>query len=302
MAQHRWTGWWMGIFGGLLLWTAHPVGAMIVYSADYENQSLIDGGWDHPACAHEEHMLAISSSGARAGNYGVRFEVWSDEAPGLMYGNLETHPVSCELEKYQIIPATNPGPAGEWWYGASIKPDASWTDRTSDPNGVVVLELHQQNDSGESGKSPHLSIRILPLGGGVYQWRVENVSDPTFVTTESTLTLTNYDLSTVQLGQWTDWVIHAVWSYQSNGVLQVWKDGALVVNVTGPNQYNDAQQEMMKFGIYKSWWNVEAPPSRDVLIVYHDRIRVGDANSSYNEIALAGGAQLSPPSNLHVIQ
>jgi hypothetical protein len=83
-------------------------------------------------------------------------------------------------------------------------------------------------------------------------------------------------------GAWTDFVVHAKWSYTgTSGLLEVWKNGAQVVNQTGPNIYNDQTNGYMKIGFYKWSW----PSSIPVRIAYFDAVRIAGAGGNYATVA-----------------
>jgi hypothetical protein len=146
-----------------------------------------------------------------------------------------------------------------------------------------VAQWHTNTDPGEAAKSPHLSIHVK---GDT--WVVINNSDPNRITTRfpnKSFRRKNWNGAQVRKGQWVDWVIYAKWSYKSDGVLQIWKDGALIVNHRGPNTYNDTKSQIFKFGIYKSWWQAEKPSRRNTLTVYFDEVRIGSGYANYNNVA-----------------
>jgi len=113
----------------------------------------------------------------------------------------------------------------------------------------------------------------------------------------------DFDLGAVTKGVWVDFVVHARWSYTSSGVLQVWMNGKQVINRTGPNTYNDQNPQNWKWGAYKSWWLSQRPSSTDKIVIRYDQMRIGDARSSYAEVAPQTQlpVQLAAPTNLAVI-
>ncbi len=62
-----------------------------------------------------------------------------------------------------------------------------------------------------------------------------------------------YDLGPYETGVWTDWVMHVKWSYDQDGIAEVWKDGRKVIDQSGPNAFNDARGPFFKMGLYKGW-------------------------------------------------
>jgi hypothetical protein len=172
----------------------------------------------------------------------------------------------------------------ERWYAFSVYIDPSWVDTSTDPNGTVVFATHSVPDTGEGAKSGNFAIEVSRDSVGPY-WEVRSVYDANAISTSSTWTRRDWNVGPVQKGVWVDWVIYGKWSYGSDGVLKVWKNGVLVVNNSGPNTYNDQNQQFVELGIYKSWWGVKPPTTRQVLTAYFDEVKIGDQSLSYEEVA-----------------
>lgn len=65
------------------------------------------------------------------------------------------------------------------------------------------------------------------------------------------------------------------WSSDSNGRLEVYQNGKLVVRKAGPNSHNDALGPASKIGIYKPDWKYRPQESKTrQREVYFDRVRV----------------------------
>jgi Polysaccharide lyase len=262
--------------------------------ADFENQTFGTLKTDLLCCSHS---AVIQSNFARAGKYATKFTLNSTDK-GYISGEWEDPVVRAELRQNgtAMVGSTR-------WYGMSIMVDPSWRDDTNDPNGGPrVASWHRVPDPGEyASKSGHLGIIVTKD----LRWTVTNVSDPNYLTTKTPTSFTKrvWNVGPVEKGKWVDWVIYAKWSYKSDGILKVWKNGALVINYLGPNVYNDRNSEFFKFGIYKSWWDYQLPPTKNTLIVYYDEVRIGDQNSSYNAVAPKGSgtAMLSAPTNLEIV-
>jgi Ca2+-binding RTX toxin-like protein len=79
------------------------------------------------------------------------------------------------------------------------------------------------------------------------------------------------------------------WSYKSDGLLQVWRDGQKVLDRAGPNTYNDLQGNYFKFGIYNH--SIESPTDKTL---YFDEVRLGNQNNTYEDVA-PNGIPPSPP-------
>jgi len=102
----------------------------------------------------------------------------------------------------------------------------------------------------------------------------------------------------VQRGAWVSWVIHAKWSPKEDGLLQIWQDGQLVLERTGPNVYGTLGQDYTpywKTGIYHPTWHLDddrkraafekAKPLATKKVIYVTDIKVGDASMTLEKIS-----------------
>jgi hypothetical protein len=174
------------------------------------------------------------------------------------------------------------GKAGQTrWYGFSYYVPTDWVD---DPTtSEVIWQLHEWPDSCETWRSPYLA---LYLTGNVLKLNRRYDSKPC---TSGNVPEGQGTIASTPLikGQWVDVVIKAQFSYTSTGRVQYWVNGQLVGDQTGGNIYNDTTPGYLKVGLYRWEWNNTAIPSRTL---YHDEVRVGDASSSYAEVAPRRGA------------
>lgn len=171
----------------------------------------------------------------------------------------------------------------EVWYGFSIYlPD----DYVADPVWEIPAQWHGRPDFdlGEDWRNPPLALHSA---NG--EWTVSNIWDSKANTFESGERVydgsESFDIGPYETGRWTDWVFHLVWSYADDGVLQIWKDGELVVDRPGPNTFNDQEGPYMKWGIYKGWSNPDNVGVIDTRLLFHDELRMGDGSAAYCDVA-----------------
>jgi hypothetical protein len=160
----------------------------------------------------------------------------------------------------------------EVWWGWSVYLPADW----------VV----------ETGYAPETIMQVAAAGRSpAFEIQVDEGSFKTYTRTgygsqgASTISTIVTSTTPIARGTWTDFVVHAKWSSGSDGVLQVWKNGVLVVNRTGANVYSDwPSAPFAKWGIYKwSWTGDNSIVSKRVL--YIDAVRVTDgAHGSYSVV------------------
>jgi hypothetical protein len=79
----------------------------------------------------------------------------------------------------------------------------------------------------------------------------------------------------VERGRWVDWEFRVRWSWRSDGLIEVRRDGETIVRATGANTYRDLVAPYMKFGVYLPAWAFDELPSRaKVRSAYFERISV----------------------------
>jgi hypothetical protein len=167
--------------------------------------------------------------------------------------------------------------------------------------GEMIWELHGRKDGklGEVPRNAPLAIRTKGT-----QWFITHKLD--------TKQLTEYDadgkpiyedggrvyLGDFETGKWTTFVINTLYDYKPQGYAKIWKDGELVFHKKNGIGFNDRLGPFIKFGLYKpKWGKVTLKPS-DVTsrTLYIDDFRVGDADTTYAEIApnCNGSPKLKP--------
>jgi len=189
----------------------------------------------------------------------------------------------------------------EYWYALSIflpkdyEPDKIWE---------IVAQWHGRPDKdlGEDWRNP-----VMALSTTHGEWTVGNRWDSKPNTFESGQKVyeghVSWNLGRYQKGKWTDWVFHVKWSYEKDGLLEVWQDGLKRVVRNGPNCFNDKKDgPYFKMGLYKGWRNREKPEGNvGKRTLYHDEFRFAEAPCTYEKIAPPGPPQLPtwpmPPSN-----
>lgn len=172
--------------------------------------------------------------------------------------------------KLGAVPANS-----EQWYGFSVfVPRQYKKDRVHE----IIAQWHGKPDRnlGESNVRPPLALDIEDDKFGlINHWDANRNLE------KSNIPEQEWDLGTIQKGKWTDWVFHVKWSYKSDGLIEVWKDGNLAVRKTGPNSYNDEKGPYFKMGVYKNRWGSGVSERT----LYFDEVRIGDPSAGYSSVA-----------------
>ncbi len=244
----------------------------------------------------------------------VDFEARGDFEPGGVYSqvdeNVDTceHDETCETNSLDIIEGPEPVRAGlravkvtfaegdeqntsgrraemkltdfftheydvHFWYGFSVFIPEEWELAEQDHSNV--FQIH----GGEGpGSSPVIGVRVGDDGNWLITTERNGTPDEQITDELGT--------TPVQKGVWTDWVMHAVWSAQDDGVLEIWKGGEKVVDLQGwrtlhPDTEADQPTPLLyvKFGYYGE--------DRD-RVLYYDEVRIAKGDGDLT-------ALVSPP-------
>ncbi len=236
--------------------------AGLIFSSDFEDGRL--KGW-RPA----GNSPTVTRDVARRGRYALKTSL--DRRKDAVSYRTEVTGPEADIGK-------------EYWYGFSIfLPD----DYVPDKIWEIVAQWNciPDYDVGEKWRNPVLALFTT---GGRWSWVTRwDAKRNTFASGKREYGgEREYDLGPYQRNCWTDWVVHVKWSYQSDGILQVWKNGEKLVDQNGPNAFNDAHGPIFKMGLYKGWHKPPTQPdtvSRRVL--YHDEFRMAGAGATYQDVA-----------------
>ena len=179
----------------------------------------------------------------------------------------------------------------ERWYAERMFIPADWVANSESGNDIV-MQWHAIPGNGRP-TFPNLDISI----GGQSWFIKQSFGSPQAGPTRTTKKLDD----PVKPGEWVAWVIHARWSPDDNGLLQIWKDGKLVLEKKGANVYTTIGVEYtpyLKTGIYHPEWHLDtdrkreafakAQPAATTRTIYISTVRVADQRANLESF-------LSPP-------
>lgn len=235
-----------------------------IFTGDFEEGDF--SKWKKELCC--KHSSKIVSYPTRAGEHAVKFTLKKDD------------PIVASSKRAELRLGTVPANS-EQWYGFSV---FFPSDYKKDRSMEIVYQWHEQPDKhlGETWRTPPLYVKTQKEKLYLQRrWDSNQVSNNKKPEGKETIELGSY-----KTGAWTDFVFHIKWSHKSDGLLEVWKDGKLVVKKTGPNTYNDKRGPYFKIGIYKPDWKKNASKSNTTeRVIYFDEVRIGDASVSYKDVA-----------------
>jgi len=219
--------------------------------------------WQQELCC--EHSVQVVQSPTESNNRAIRFTL--NRTDPLIAGSKRA-----EL-RLNSVPANS-----EWWYAFSVLvPRRNVQDRSFE----IVTQWAGLPDFnlGETWREP-----VLTLANYGDRWRVSNRWDPQSLTrkedAQSKERSQGWWIGAIRKDEWTDFVFHIKWSHKQDGLLEVWKNGKLVIRKNGPNTYNDRRGPFLKVGIYKPQW--KSKPELSVTkqrVIYFDEIKIAQATS-----------------------
>lgn len=241
----------------------------LIFEGDFESGDLKEWGKE----LGRDYSARIVTEPVRAGKYSVRFELRKDD------------PIVASSRRAELTLKKELKVKVERWYGFSIFLPR---DYKRDPTPEIVTQWHASpdRDDGEVWRSPPLAL--LTEDG---RWRVNRRWDADRIMKRSKPDGSkSKNLGKYETGLWTDWVFHVKWSWESDGVLEVWKNGKKVIHYEGPIGYNDRRGVYFKTGIYKWVWKMT--PERDhstttKRVIYVDEVRIGNENATYQDVVRA---------------
>jgi hypothetical protein len=268
------------------------VGACVVPSVRAQDSALIFADGFETGTLNEwivsgENQPVVQDKKARMGRYALRSTLNffnGDGASPLLRERTEVR-----------SKAPNAVVGNEYWYGFSIYlpgPEDGADSYVPDKYWEIVTQWYAPpDDSRESGRNPPLTLKTSENGVGG-RWFVGGKSSALAINSKGEYdNVFSQDLGPYETGKWTDWVFRIKWSYKSDGLLEVWKDGKKVYSrLNAPIGFNDKVGPFFKMGIYKGAWELlpEDGSQLDKVkhrVIYHDEFRMADERGSYDLVA-----------------
>jgi len=138
----------------------------------------------------------------------------------------------------------------DFWYQGRVLLPADWTISSTTVN---VMQWRGTRDVmfGESATVPPLALDVT---GNT--WRVLKAWDDRWISPDVPRVQGHRPIasSPIAPGRWTTWTFHMRWSPTSDGLVQIWKDGALLLDLPGPIGFNDLVGPYLKAGVYIPGW------------------------------------------------
>lgn len=150
----------------------------------------------------------------------------------------------------------------ERWYGFRLYLE-NWV---KDDAGEHVFQWHPENSRGTATAALWTST-----GRYIFQTNLGGNSASVYT-----------DLGPILSNQWVSWVIHVKWAVDNSGILQVWKNGVLVID-RPDTPTSPSEGTFFKLGINKFGWGIQ-PSTSTNRVLYFDEVRIGDEEATYADV------------------
>jgi hypothetical protein len=158
----------------------------------------------------------------------------------------------------------------EYWTGISIKIDNDFNDFSRFDDQGMLMQWHYKN--WLHPEAPDKQPLLLRFTGD--EVRVHNEVLGKYMATVPPA-----------YGEWVDWVFHVKFS-DVDGIIQVWRNGELIVDWTGDNHQTEMiEGAYLKFGLYSYQYQNSPMPSSATRTVFHDELRIAGADGNYESVA-----------------
>ena len=205
--------------------------------------------------------------------------------------------VQHEGDAVPAVRMTLPGDPGKFRSELSLPAEKNYQERwyaertlipqATDDNGFILMQWHaligedkkrHQNETGIHN-FPNLAIHFKND-----RFEVTRAWGPLVNSWRDHRTLAQSWAS----NQWMDWVVHAVWSEQDDGLIQIWQNRQLVYEARGPNLYNDVERvtPYFKTGIYRPSRKPKNGHNRNEAdtVIYVRDVSIGNASADFTQM------------------
>jgi hypothetical protein len=110
--------------------------------------------------------------------------------------------------------------------------------------------LHANYDYTNAATTPDITGQFILSDESLVPFAIKIINGKWSISTHSN---GSTDLSNISVSTWSEWKVQVVFSDDTNGLINVWKDDVLVYSETGANLITD-ENFYLKIGVYKPGW------------------------------------------------
>jgi hypothetical protein len=217
----------------------------LVFSVDYRTNDVSQWPNHNLGC----HRTWCQNVLTKVGRKSCRFETRAELKPGVK--------VRSEVMESTVMFGS------EWWYTWSSLIPPEWRDSSRD--FIVTTQFHQNFSTNDGIKSHPPPLRFSYSGG---RWKIGLSFWGGAGPGELYSSVGPRDI-------WVNWMVHAKWRTDSQGLLQIWKDNALIVDYKGKTCNSQSNRgPYFKCGVYVG------PKEAYDKIIFHGPYKRGGTKAS----------------------
>jgi hypothetical protein len=234
------------------------------FKSNWETGDKFQGQFLSFSLAPVAHACNVTEEEAHTGKKSVRFELRA------------TDPEAGASKRAELYIPKDNLPGYDFWAQVWIKLPA---DFAYDEEPELHIQFHTSSKT-------RIGSPLLGLWVQEGKWKVVQAFDPT---NSGVQTVVPFDLGDVIKGQWVQWVFHNRFSIESDGLIEVWRDGVKVLNIEGANFNAEPAgtretKPIFKFGIYKWRWKSGTPPfTPDTRVIFIDDVWLADETATITD-------------------
>ncbi|ULQ57955.1 heparin lyase I family protein [Flavihumibacter rivuli] len=245
--------------------------------SDFEGTTF-NAGWEyfHACCSYS---MALNTSIKRTGTKSVRMEL------------RDTDPLVASGTRAELVFNYQQKDPQWKWYQFSVQfPAGAPQDNVYE----IISQWHYEPTGGGSTFSPPMALTIR---NGNFYLDLRYDSTDINIYGSRNVKQQYIDLGPWVAGTWTDWVVYYSPSWQTDGIVRIWKNGVKVLDRIGRNFYRGALPPYWKIGPYKWSWNSGTTLTK-TRVIHYDNVKVGNNNATLNDFGIAsGGTNQAPTAN-----
>lgn len=205
------------------------------------------------------YSIRSASAVARLGEPSLRFELREGEQYADLFGKTSF--------RSEVNARDFPPTGCVRWYSFSLLLPA---DFPIEDTRLVLAQWHGADKKylGEPARSPSMAFRY---SGGRFFITMRHSADR-IVRHNAAPSRTLFETAEFARGAWHDFLVQARWSYQDDGIVNVWLNGRQIVQYAGPVGYNDDWGPYFKFGLYRD-------DSARTFVAYFNHVMIGDSSA-----------------------
>jgi protein-S-isoprenylcysteine O-methyltransferase Ste14 len=132
------------------------------------------------------------------------------------------------------------------WYRFSLFLPKEYPVRNSN---LILARWHAEDKESQGGSGPS-AVLAFRCHNGQFYVTLRHSAERLIKNADAVPLEVLFRTPPASLNEWTDFVVEAKWSYEMDGLVNIWWNGKPIVQYHGPAGYNDDAAPYFQFGLY----------------------------------------------------